>query len=819
MLADIDLAKLEWSLLTSKLAQFAQTDEGHQHCLETAPIFSAEEITTRWDEVIPLRDIIRSGYKAPIGQLESPRKVFKAAEKGQILEGQDLRLVFDILLATKKIISFSGAFASKSPLLKTLNDTLDALPNLSEKIEKTVNPNGQLNDDASPELAYLRELKTNLRKKIEETLDQLLIVPQVADYLQDHYYTVRNDKYVIPIRLDGRGRIKGQIIDTSDSGQTLFLEPSTVSQLNQDLNELEVAEKLEIIRIFRELSADVSRNLNTLGYDYDALTDLDRKHAEACLAVDIDAGKAEISETPCLELIGARHPLVRTAEGKTAVPNTVILRDSTTKKQTVLIVSGPNAGGKTVVLKSVGLLHVMAKAGLLLPVEPNSKIYLFSRIFLELGDSQNLTANLSTFSGHLLGLKPILELTGPNDLVLLDELATGTEPNSGSAIAQAVIEHLADKETTAIITTHFDSLKVLAMNNPRYRNASMEYALATFSPTYKLTLDVPGQSYGLELASKIGIPETIISRARSLRGGAQTSLDDAITSLHAARQNTEDLRQKIAVELLDAEAAKARWTAECKLLEEQRVKTTRSLAAKLEDEVQSLRDEFEGTARELKKVVKEIRTGSAHPETGHEKRRHTEGKLRDLEQKVSALGMTTKNSDLPGEPLEASDVIEGSIVYVLPFKREGTIIKSCLTSDDPIEVQVGLIKVRVSLLDLRKTRTRTLASSQHKKVTPRNPIKETLKSDSIPGFIPQTSTNTIDLRGLDPDQAIDKTLTFLDQALRGNQSFVVLIHGHGSDRLKNAIRSMLRTNCPYDVRFRSGEPNEGGDGVTIVGLS
>jgi DNA mismatch repair protein MutS2 len=818
VVAPSDLTKLEWPILTAKVAAHAQTDEGRAYCLGISPALDRQEIESRWQEVLLLRDIARTGYKAPIGELKVPLKVFKASEKGQILEGSEFRIIFDILSATKRVLSFAGSFAPKSSLLQKLRSSLYALQDLAQLIEKTVTVDGQLKDDASPDLAYLRQLKTNLRKRIEENLDRLLSTPDVADYLQDLFYTVRNEKYVIPIRLDGRGRIKGQIIDTSDSGQTLFLEPASIAQMNQDLHDLDVAEKLEIIKIFRELSAAVAKELETIRRNYDALIDLDTKSAEAAFAVEIDAGAAEISDTPCIQLIEARHPLIKTASGKTAVANTIILNTIAEQKQSILIVSGPNAGGKTVVLKTVGLIQLMAKAGLLLPIEPNSKLFLFNQIFLELGDNQNLAANLSTFSGHLLGLKPILESAGPNDLALLDELATGTEPNSGSAIAHAILEHLADCKTTAIVTTHFDSLKALALNDHRYRNASMEYALSTYSPTYRLILDVPGQSYGLELANQIGIPKVIIDRARQLRGAEQTDLDTAISSLQQASQQAETLTRKLQAELLEAESAKARWTNECKLLEEQRAKATRSVAAKIEDEVDSLRAEFEDTSKELKQVVKEIRSGNLEPDLAYEKKRHTEDKLRDLEKKVSSLASAGQQTELPGVALAASEITVGATVYVLPLKREGTITKAGLNPHDPIEVQVGIIKVRVSLLDLRKTRNSQTDTNQAKTKTHIKHNQVPTVSDQLPGFVPQTPENTLDLRGLDGDQAVERTLNFLDRCLRAEQPFAVIIHGHGGDRLKNAVRYMLKTNCPYNVAFRPGETNEGGDGVTVVSL-
>jgi DNA mismatch repair protein MutS2 len=817
LLTAAHLEKLEWPLLATKLALFAQTTEGQQACHLLLPNKSPPVIKQRWSEVISLRDIARSGYKAPIGELDSPSAIFKSAEKGQILEGTDFRKILGILTATKRVLGFAGSFAPRSELLRNLRGSLDPLSKLATSIENTVASDGTIKDDASPDLASLRQLKTNLRNRIEDVLGRILVSPDIADYLQDNFFTVRNEKYVIPVRLDGRGRIKGLIIDTSDSGQTLFLEPPAISQMNQDLHDIDVAEKLEIIRILRDLSAVVSKDIEIIRRNYNSLVDLDIKTAEASLAVEIDAGAVDVSEKPCLNLIGARHPLIKTRDGKTARPNTIALEECKEPSQRVLIVSGPNAGGKTVVLKTVGLLHLMARAGLLLPAEPTSKIYFFENIHLEMGDSQNITANLSTFSGHLVGLKNILESSTENDLVLLDELATGTEPQTGSSIARSILEHLAHESITAIATTHFDELKTLALEDSRFRNASMEYHVTTYRPTYKLILDVPGQSYGLELATQIGLPQHIIERASSLRGNGKTALDESISALQQARQHIEETRISLQKELLEAQAAKDRWNSECQLLEGQRAKVSAKLAAKIESDVEHLRSQFEDSSKELRDAVKTIRFGDSSPDVGYEKKRAAEAKLRDLEKTASALTPANPQGELPGQPLEASDLAVGLPVFVLPLKREGTIVKFGYSGSTPIDVQVGIIKLRVGLLDLRKTNgasntTKKTANQTNHRQKPINPRTD----DSIPEFVPQTNRNTIDLRGSDVDSAIDKALDFIDRCMRRDENFAVLIHGHGSDRLKQALRTMLKTQCPYNVSFRAGANNEGGDGVTIV---
>lgn len=812
------LDKLEWPLLTARLAQHAQTDEGRDSCQTLEPKLPKESIVKRWSEVTSLRDIARSGYKAPIGELKKPHHVFKASEKGQLLEGSDLRDIFEILLSTKRVLAFANSFAPKSSALQRVRGILYPLPKLLQSIEMSVASDGSLLDSASEELAAIRAAKTALRKRIEETITRLMHELDVQDYLQDDFYTVRNEKYVIPIRLDGRGRVKGTIVDTSDSGQTLFLEPTAISHQNQELHDIDLAEKLEIIRIFRELSAHVARELDPLKVNYQELVELDRMTAEAILAVELDAGSIQLSDEPCLEIIEGRHPLIKTPKGKTAEPTTIVLASGNHTTQKILIVSGPNAGGKTVVLKTAGLLHLMARAGLLLPAEPKSKMFVFENIHLEMGDAQNITANLSTFSGHLLGLKPIIENSTARDLVLLDELATGTEPQTGAAIARAILEHLANNHVTTIATTHFDSLKSLAIDDHRYRNASMEYEESTYRPTYRLILDVPGQSYGLELATQMGLPREIIDRARALRGTSHTALDEAVSALQSARREAEHLKRQLDKELLEAQAAKSRWEQECSLLEQQRAKAARSVAAKLETEVDTLRSEFEDKAKELRDAVKEIRTGHVDPRSAYDKKRDAESKLREIEASVSKMAGMGAQSELPGTPLSPEDLRVGLNVYVLPLRKEGEISKLGATPNDPIEVAVGIIKVRVGILDLRKTRGIDKQTSQSPKS--QRPMTPSINAKpEVPDFVPQTPKNTLDVRGTDSDSAVEKTLNFIDKCLLAGELYIVIIHGHGSDRLKSSIRQMLRNNCPYNISYRAGAHGEGGDGVTVIAVS
>jgi len=822
------LEKLEWPTLAGILADLAQTEEGRRKCLELEPELKQEAIESRWADVVPLRDLSRAGYRAPIGLLVPLYPVFKAASVGHSLTGSDLRAVYDLQISVKKVFAFASDLQNRCITLRRIKGQLYTLPNLLLAIEKAVAPDGSLLDTASEELQQIRRHKISLRKRIEESIKKLLHEAEVEQYLQDDFFTVRSDRYVIPMRLDGRGRLKGAIIDTSDSGQTLFLEPSSIQPLNEQLLELDVAEKLEILRIFRELTEQVATDLETLRQNYAELISLNFLTAQATLAANLDAGPVRLVDKPGLGLRGARHPLIRDVESptrfkSTAIPNNIELKPL----QNCLVISGPNAGGKTVVLKTVGILQIMAKAGLLLPADENSELYLFDRIFLEMGDAQNLQANLSTFSGHIHGLKPILEKSKASDLALLDELAVGTEPETGSAIAQAVLENLSQRGVTCLATTHYDSLKGLAIAKPAFRNGSMEYSLKSVKPTYKLVLDVPGQSYGLEVAAQIGLPAEIVDRARMLRGSSGSALDAAVTQLMEARDEVRiqsDLARQAA---LKAEGERARWEDECRLLDETRRKVAKQLAEKYEDQMATLREQFDEVTQKLRQAAKETNQDAdgARQKILSDRQLATQT-LREMERTVQGIAASASGADnLPGRAATAEDIQSGAKVYVIPLRQEGQVIKPAEKSDDPIEVQVGIVKLRVSMHDLRVA---TSGSTPTPSTTTRGkgPAKQDAKVGAnakespleTPKLVLQTATNACDLRGFDVDQALDKAFTFIDKALLRGEAAVVLIHGHGTDRLKHAIRRALKESCPYDVTFRPGEANEGGDGVTIVGL-
>ena len=849
------LQKLEWPLLVDQLASHCQTTDGRQRCLSLMPNLGIEQTTERWRQTEPLVRLINQNYRAPIGTMDSLVPILKASERGQILSGPELQAIGQLLEATMRVRTFAADLQGRCSTLMRFKSQLFPMAELRGAIARTIDQSGQLRDDASAALQKIRRQKVSLRKKIEELLTRLIHRGDFADYIQDDFFTVRSERYVIPLRLDGRGRVQGTILDTSDSGQTLFIEPQPAKDSNDQLQELDLEEKLEILRIFRELSERIAADIDILKVNYEELVTLDVLTAEASLGAELAAGPVQLADQPVLQLVEARHPLIRRSSGEPAISNSVALQPN----HRSLIISGPNAGGKTVVMKTVGLLHLMAKAGLLLPCDSNSKLHLFSTIHLEMGDAQSLTANLSTFSGHLMGLKPILQSAGPNDLVLLDELAVGTDPQTGAAIGQAILESLASRGAMTLVTTHFDALKGLAIQDDRFRNGCMEYSLQNLKPTYKLILDVPGQSYGLEVAEGLGMPRALMTRAKELKSTGSNSLDAAVSQLMEAREQALQQVEASKKEQLQAESERARWQQECELLQETRARAAERLADKYERQISSMRSEFEELNKKLRKAYKE-QTGEAGlllegPVV--EQRQLAESSLKNLEGVVGELENKYNTSEtLPGKAATRDNINEGTPVFVLPLKKQGIVARTGQHEDDPIEVEVGIIKLRVSLHDLRvlspgesvKTKVSKIGKlsqgskgraggtaghgaasvgkyfkgrvpNSQSKSPNREPGSETAKDGSSrPGFIIQTQMNSVDLRGKNSDSATQSAFSFIDRALLRGEQAVVLIHGHGEGALKKALREALTNSCPYDVRWRPGNEQEGGDGVTIVEL-
>lgn len=815
---NIVLNKLGWGILLKKISDKCQCEEAKNRALEIKPNLGKEKIEQQWRQVESLKQLFFEGYRAPVGELTPLKHILYVASLGQVLDGLELRAIFQLLSAVKKVHIFVHDFSERCSALSRFKSQLYDLPQLHLKIDQSINEDGLLKDDASPKLVEIRNKKRSLRNKIEHTIHGLFQEADYEQYIQDDYFTLRSEKYVVPIRLDGRGRLEGSIVDTSMSGQTLFIEPKEISPLNEKLRDLDLAEKLEINRIFKEICSLIEKDAEILDTNYHQLVELDFLSALGEIASEQRSRSVKITEKPKMHLLGARHPLIKRSDGSLAVANDIVLKE----ESQILIISGPNAGGKTVVLETVGILHVMAKAGLLIPVEDETEIYLFDSIYLEMGDSQSLSSNLSTFSGHLLGLKNILEKSTAKDLVLLDELAIGTEPQTGSAIAQAVLEQMAKRRIMTFVTTHFDALKSLAISDPIFSNASMEFSVDSLKPTYKLILDVPGQSYGLEVAEQMGLDALVVERAKDLRGRSISSMDEAVSSLMKARDEARAKKEELEKELWNAQFQKNRWQREVAELEETRKTAAQKLVKRYEGELSDLKSNYDIIIAEMKaKQTKAIKEGASEHSIRNaifdEKKRAKEV-IEEYHSKISSINDTYKQKkDLPGKVVPFTDLASGDVIFVVSLGKEATIVRLGSQESEAIEVEMGALKMRTFYRDIRFMRSKNVKKpSNISKASKKK--KQNQESKEI-SFVLQTSTNSVDVRGQDQETALEHVWRFIDAALLRGEASLVIIHGNGSDALKRRLRHELSTDSPYDLYFRAGEDKEGGDGVTIVQLN
>lgn len=800
-ISDRTLTHLDWPTVRELVAQRAVTHEGRARVESTAPSLPVGSIQRHWDSVFPVQGLLDRGYDLPLEALCDLSLILRQVDVGQTLGGVDLLEVKHLLEVTRAVHGFALRMREACAPLHRFAASLQPLPTLREDISRAIlAPDGDLADEASPELARLRGAKRSLRMRIERRITEILHSDTLGQYLQDDFFTVRADRYVVPIRLDGRGRVDGNVIDTSESGQTLFIEPPGIASMNQELLDVDLSEKLESIRVLRELSQRVREVSDTVRNNYRELVDLDVLQAQARASnlwrgvpVKIWSVRAESEHGDSTEpgladmaLLDARHPLIG-RDGRKVVGNDIVLEG----QQRILIVSGPNAGGKTVVLKTVGLCQLLAKAGLTLPMAADSRMPVFDRVLSDLGDAQDLTANLSTFSAHLASLRPILETAGPCDLLLLDELATGTEPQTGAALARAVLEEIAARGATVVATTHFDELKGLAAEDARFRNGSMEFAISSRRPTYRLLLDVPGQSFGLEVAEELGFPAAVIARARALRGTGGQVLDLAVRDLLQQRDVAKAEADRLVHANLEVDAAKDRWLREAEETRRARQKILGDLRDEIVSEINEFKREIEDLAVRMRAAAK-----AAATQEFSALRERSQAVVRRA-QALVAQGNAEDPGGSHGEGalqiLENDDVKVGSRVAIRSLGKEGTVVSlgSGAGLGRALEVQVGPLKVRVGPNDWRP-----------------------LAGQDV--LVRESPTNTLSLLGMDREDAEKELLRFLDRAVLRGESAVIIVHGNGEERLKKRVREVLSGRCPYPVSHRPGQGDEGGDGVTIV---
>lgn len=804
---------LEWSAVVEQLFRHQLTPEGGLIAEQLGPLPSSKLATIRLQQIAECMELLSTEDDLPLRGTQRIRESVAYAAREGVLSATDLEAISktcDVASRTRRYLRHRNELSPSLYALASLVESqfdgkvvrgLDPCRELRETLQYAVEPGGRLSDDASPDLKRLRREVQMQTERIKARVEKLLRAYESEHLLQDDYFTIREDRYVLPLRVSAKRQVDGIIHGYSGSGQTAFVEPQELFELNNHLRWAQLEVEEEERRILQRLSHLVAENADALIHNAWVIGYLDFIRSAARLSTELDATVPEIHAD--LDLRRARHPLLflkLKGRGETTIPNDIRLEGS----QRVLIVSGPNTGGKTVLLKTLGMCALMTQAGLPIPVAEGSRMPFFGAIYTDIGDEQSIERDLSTFSGHLVNITSFLNECDTESLVMLDELFAGTDPQQGAALAVGLLEELARRRSRTFITTHLEDLKTLALQKDVFANASMGFDVQLMQPTFEMTLGVPGSSFALRIADRLGFPSSIVERARQVLDGegtlrvdeVLTQLEDQATVLRKEQRHYEQLRK-------EAEQARIKYQTK---FQELRGKE-REL---LHEESRALKRQLDDARNALKNKMKLLRDDQTITRKDVDE---AQRELQKLEKAVETVKDKTRapTADASGYVrLEPGDVQIGQSVYVASFKRPG-IILAPVTSHGEVQVQVGAIKLMAQLNDLY------FPSESVRKGRASVPTAHTPDAAPISMILVQTSGNTLDLRGMRVDEAIERTDLFLDAMSMQGEVGAFIIHGHGTGALRRAIRDYLASSN-YVREFRRGEREEGGDGVTLAYL-
>ncbi len=786
-----EIKVLEYDQIRGQLAGLTVSPMGELAARQLIPSADFSTVQQRLKETDEGRLLSSKNAFTP-SPVEDIEPQLSRVGKGASLAAGELTLIMTFIRAARHWTEFfkDGDQRELYPLLSTLAGGIDPCHELNAALDRSLDSDGNVLDSASPALSSLRRQKQSLQSKIRDKLDEYLRSSTYRKYMQETLVTIRNGRYVLPVRQEYRQNVKGVVHDQSASGATLFIEPLPVVQMQNELTSLHRREEQEIERILYELSGQVAADADALAVNRSVYTELDFIIARGRLSLAMGASVPRLSEeiTAGINFVDAVHPLLPGEK----VPLSVKLG---AEVQT-LIVTGPNTGGKTVALKTIGLLTVMVQSGLHIPAGPETKVSVFEKVRADIGDEQSIAQSLSTFSGHMKNIIEIVENAGPGSMVLFDEVGAGTDPSEGSALAMAVLAELTEKGALTVATTHINELKLFAQARERMQNAAMEFDPDTLTPTYRLLQGVPGQSNAFYIAAQLGLPQKVLENAKTFVHRSHDQVESVIASLVEDQQRFyRDSRQ--------AEIERSR----AEILMEELEKERELLRARREDILREAREEARQLIKRSKstadRVIKELRAlkheSGEKPLAGAEQARQ---ELNLLRREIEAGEQTEGDED---ETLGAEDLAEGQRVYVRSLKQEGEVIS--FTSNEAL-VRVGSMNVHLPLRELRPVRKNETAG------------KKTGKSPDTASYSVSKDTavrNSIDLRGLNLDEARPLVDKLLDNALWAGLSRVDLIHGKGTGKLKEGLRAYLAEH-PLVGAFRSGGSGEGGEGVTVVEL-
>ena len=785
------LIKLEFDKIISMLENEASSFRGKQLCRRLKPVTDLTKIDLLQEQTAAaFTRIIKKG-RISFGDAAPVEESLKRLEIGGALNTAELLRICRLLSNTARAKSY-GRHDTQEDLADCLDiyfDGLEPLTPLSNEIERCIISEDEISDDASSALKHIRRSINNLNDRVHTTLSGL-VNGSLRTYLQDALITMRGDRYCIPVKAEYRSQVQGLIHDQSASGSTLFIEPMAIVKLNNDLKELYVQEQDEIRKILASLSEEAAQYIEEIRTDYRSLTDLDFIFARGALALTMRASRPILNEEGRIRIREGRHPLL---DQKKVVPITVSLGD----EFSLLIITGPNTGGKTVSLKTVGLLTLMGQAGLHIPAGDRSEIAVFRQVYADIGDEQSIEQSLSTFSSHMTNIVSFLKKVDDRSLVLFDELGAGTDPTEGAALAIAILSHLHKRNIRTMATTHYSELKIYALSTPGVENACCEFDVESLRPTYRLLIGIPGKSNAFAISGKLGLPGYIIDDAKKRLSEQDVSFEDLLSDLEASRRTIEKEQAEIAAYKKEAETLKRQAVQKQEKLEEQRDRIIREANEKANAILREAKEVADETLRNFHKFGKENISAAEMEKEGERLRK----KIKDTS--ASASLKTNK----PKKTYKPSDFKLGESVKVLSMNLTGT-IGSLPDARGNVTVQMGILRSQVNISDLEIIEEVSPYAPKRMNRTAKSKIKMS-KSLSV--------SPEINLLGKTVDEAVAELDKYLDDALLSHLNSVRVVHGKGTGALRKGIHEYLRRQ-KHVKSYRLAEFGEGDAGVTIVEL-
>ena len=784
------LRTLEYTKVIDRLVNLVATQRGRELAEALQPSSEYQTVESNLALTEDAVRVLRHAAAIPFGGIRDLRQVLGRARVGGGLSGEELLAVGSTLRAVRLLKGFFAEYAEFIGGLEPWVQGLTVLRNSEFAIERSIDDNGTVKDDASEKLSQLRREIRVIQGRIKDKLDSILRSSQYKSYFQDALYTMRGDRYVIPIKQEYRHQFPGILHDQSASGATVFIEPMALVNMNNDLKGVISAEQVEVEKILLALSLQVAAAADPIEANCDILAQLDFVFAKARLAFEMHAVRPAVNAQGRVDLRQARHPLIAAVS---VVPVDIRIGN----EFNTLLITGPNTGGKTVALKTLGLLSLMMQSGLFVPAAADSTLAVFENIFADIGDEQSIEQSLSTFSGHMTNLVRILSQVTPSCLVLIDEIGAGTDPEEGTALAMAILEHLREQGIRTIATTHYGELKAFAYTQEGVENASVEFDIETLRPTYRLLIGVAGSSNAFAISQRLGLPKELVEKARIMAGGEHQKFETVLSVMEEHKRASEKERQE---------------------------------AAALRQESVRLRQiiEREKQSWEIKKKDAMIKARAEADELMRQTRLEAEAVIRDLKQHYSTSGASALQESVDSarrkirekiselNPLEASEtpvvfetdatakVVKGSVVLVANLGQQGNVLS---VEGDSVVVQLGALKMTVA-----RNQCRVLKRSEQKSLEPARKARQ-LSTEKM-----QPVSREIDIRGMNNEEASYVLEKYLDDAVLAGLDSVSIIHGKGTGALRKGVQTFLAAH-PRVKGISIAEVNQGGTGVSVVKLA